>query len=186
MNTLSGHNFLKDCFTIRKLIWQIFHLVPNQFFSIYFFCDAYQQKSIKSPERLLRGSSQRYILKSPEMKLPADMQIFHVMLRIKKIGDKVIYFSNLNHFLKITKHEAFIITEKSSDHEEADTKLAALAEAANIANSKTVMIRSAFGDIDIIVLFILHEFDGITIILIDNVVGKRKIVDMSTSLLYQQ
>ena len=161
-------------------------MVPNQFFSIYFFCDAYQQKSIKSPERLLRGSSQRYILKSPEMKRPADMQIFHVMVRIKKIGDKVIYFSNVNHFLKITKHEAFIITEKSSDHEEADTKLVALAEAANIANSKTVMIRSAFGDIDIIVLFIRREFDGITIILIDNVVGKRKIIDMSTSLLYQQ
>ena len=136
------------------------------------------------------------------MKLPEDMQKFlrngankemlfnliEVALKEgkKKIGDKVIYFSNVNHCLKITQHEAFIVTEKSSDHEEADTKLVALVKAANIANGKTVMIRSPSGDIDIIVLFILHEFDGITI-LIDNGVGKsRKIIDMSTSLLCQQ
>ena len=48
------------------------------------------------------------------------------------------------------------------------------------------MIRSPSGNIDIIMLFIYHEFDGITI-LIGNGVGKsRKIIDMSTSLLYQQ
>ena len=48
------------------------------------------------------------------------------------------------------------------------------------------MIRSPSGDIEIIVLFILHGFDGITI-LIDNGVGKsRNITDMSTSLLCQQ
>ena len=42
------------------------------------------------------------------------------------------------------------------DHEEANTKLVALVEPTNIANGKTVMIRSPSGDIDIIVLFILH------------------------------
>ena len=47
------------------------------------------------------------------------------------------------------------------------------------------MIRSPSGDIDTIVLFILHEFDGITI-LIDNGVGKsKKNIDMLTSLLFQ-
>ena len=135
------------------------------------------------------------------MKLPADMQKFlrngannkmlfnliEVALKEgkKKIGDKVIYFSNVNHCLKITQHQAFIVTEKSSDHEETNTKLVALVKAANIANGKTVMIRSPSGDIDIIVLFILHEFDGITI-LIDNGVGKsKKIIDTLTSLLCQ-
>ena len=56
-----------------------------------------------------------------------------------------------------------MVTKKSSDHEEASTKLVALLEAANIANGKTVMIRSPSGDIDKIVFFMLHEFDGITI-----------------------
>ena len=64
--------------------------------------------------------------------------------------------------------------------------MVALAEAANIANGKMVMIRSLPEDIDIIVLFILHKFDGITI-LTDNGAGKsRKIIDMSTSLFCQQ
>ena len=44
------------------------------------------------------------------------------------------------------------------------------------------MIRSPSGEIGIVVLFIIHEFDGITI-LIDNGVRKsRKIIDLSTSL----
>ena len=104
----------------------------------------------------------------------------------KNIGDKVIYFSNVNHCLKITQHVAVVVTEKSSDHEEADTKLVPLIGAANIENGKTVMIRSPSGDIDIIMLFIHHEFDGITI-LIGNGVGKsRKNIDMSTSLFCQQ
>ena len=38
---------LKDCFTIRQLTWQIFHSVPDQFSSIYFFCDAYHRKVLK-------------------------------------------------------------------------------------------------------------------------------------------
>ena len=46
--------------------------------------------------------------------------------------------------------------------------------------------RSPSGDIDITVLFIHHEFDGI-IILIGNGIGKsRKMIDMSTSLFCQQ
>ena len=60
-------------------------------------------------------------------------------------------------------NEAFMVTKKSSDHEEAGTKLAALLEAANIANGKTVVIRSPSRDIDKIVFFMLHEFRGITI-----------------------
>ena len=91
------------------------------------------------------------------MKPPADMQSFlrnggnkEMLFNLidvelkegkKKVGDKVIYFSNVNHCLKITQHVAFIVTEKSSDHEEADTKLVALGGAANIENGKAVMVR---------------------------------------------
>ena len=122
------------------------------------------------------------------MKLPADMHSFLrngtnkemlfnlIELALKeggKNGDKVIHFSNVNHCLKITENEVFIVTEKPGDQEEDDTKLVALVEAANIANGKTVMLRSPSGDIDITVLLILHEFDRITV-LIDNAVGKSR------------
>ena len=96
------------------------------------------------------------------MKLPADMQrevelrglFIEVELKEgkKKVGNKVIYFSNVHHSLKFTQHVAFVVTEKSSDHEEADTKLVAFVGAANIENDKTVMIRSPSGDIDIMLL----------------------------------
>ena len=130
-------------------------------------------ESIKNGERLLHVSSQRYIFKRPNLKIPGDMQSFlrngankEMLFNLTevafkkekdKVGDKVIYFSKVNDCLKITQHEVFIVTEKSSDHEKADTKLVALIEAANIENDKTVIIRSPSGDI--IVLFILHEFD---------------------------
>ena len=110
------------CFTIRQLTWQIFYSVPNQFSSIYFVCNIYQQKSIKNTGRLLRGSSERFILKSSDVKLPADMHSFlrngankemlfnliEVALKEgkKKLGDEFIYLSNVNHCLKITQHEA--------------------------------------------------------------------------------
>ena len=58
----------------------------------------------------------------------------------KKIGNK--YFSNVNHCLKNAQHKAFIVTENLSYHEEADTKLVAFVEAANIANGQWVMIGS--------------------------------------------
>ena len=136
------------------------------------------------------------------MKPPADMQSFlrnggnkEMLFNLidvelkegkKKVGDKVIYFSNVNHCLKITQHVVFVVIKNSRDHEEGDTKLGALVGPANIENDKTVMIRSPSGDIDITVLFIHHEFDGITI-LIGNGVGKiRKIIDMSTCLFGQQ
>ena len=136
------------------------------------------------------------------MKLPADMQIFlrnganketlfdliEVELKEgkKKVGDKVIYFSNVKEYLKITRHIVFTVTEKSSDQEEADTKLVPLVGAANIANGKAVMIRSLSEDIDIIVLFIHHEFDEITILIGNGAEKIRTIIGMSAHLFCQQ
>lgn len=92
----------------------------------------------------------------------------------KKLGVKLYIFQTwIIHCLRITKHEVFIAIGKLSDHEEVDTRLFALVEAAFIVNGKTVTIRSPSEDIDIIMLFLFHEFDGISI-LIDNGVGKSR------------
>ena len=136
------------------------------------------------------------------MKLPADMQIFlrnganketlfsliEVELKEgkKKVGDKVIYFSNVNEYLKFTRHIVFIVTDKSSHQEEADTKLVPLVGAANIENGKAVMIRLLSEDIDIIVLFIHHEFDEITILIGNGAEKFRTIIGMSAHLFCQQ
>ena len=75
------------------------------------------------------------------------------------------------------------VPEKASDHEEADTKLVALVNSADVNAGESFMVRSPSGDIDILVLFLLHQFEGKTVY-IDNGTGKhRKIIDMSTSFL---
>ena len=76
-----------------------------------------------------------------------------------------------------------IIPDKSSDHEEADAKLVAFIGSASMQPGNTVMVGSPLGDIDILVLFLLHQFENITV-LIDNDVGKnKKIIDMSSTFL---
>ena len=47
--------------------------------------------------------------------------------------------------------------KKSSDHKEADTMLVAFVESAEV-NGSNVMVRFLSGDMDILVLFILHLF----------------------------
>lgn len=65
------------------------------------------------------------------------------------------------------------IDELRSDHEEADKKLIALVKAANMYQDKSVIICSISDDIDILVLFVVCQFNGIKV-LIDSGTGKRK------------
>ena len=76
-----------------------------------------------------------------------------------------------------------VIEELSSDHEEADTKLVALASAAKVSTGDAIMIRSPSGDIDILALIAAHDFGDVRV-LIDNGTGKaRKIIDVTSSTL---
>ena len=54
-----------------------------------------------------------------------------------KLGRRTMFFSNNNYCSKITQSEMSIIPDKSSDHEEADTKLVALIRKASIPQEKT-------------------------------------------------
>ena len=68
-----------------------------------------------------------------------------------------------------------------SDHEEAETKLVALVQAADVAPGEAVMVRSPSGDIDILALFLGHDSGDIHV-LVDNGTGKsRKVIDIGTS-----
>ena len=59
----------------------------------------------------------------------------------KKLNERVVFFSNKEHCFKISSGHVLGIPEKSSSHEEADTKLHALLESAEI-NGNSVMVRS--------------------------------------------
>ena len=61
--------------------------------------------------------------------------------------------------------------------------MVALVKAANLPTDDAVMVRSPSGDVDILALFLSHDFDG-TRIYVDNGVGKqRKILDITSSTL---
>ena len=191
---------LKECETIKQLAWRIVSSVPQQFQTIFIVCDTYLSNSIKGGERRLRGEGKRYVLKSTSMKLPSDMANFlrngqnkEMMFNLleeaiteekTKLKNRTVYYSNKSWCTKITSTNVSRINAFLSDHEEADTKLVALVNSFNITGN-TVLIRSPSGDIDILVLFLLHQFKNKRV-LIDNDTGKsRKIIDMSSTTLTQ-
>ena len=185
--------------TIRELASRIMATVPSQYTNIFIVCDSYQDNSIKGGERQARGESQRYILTSPDMKVPHDFSsflrngenkemLFNLIQKAIEEGrnylmGKTVFFSNKFQCTKISAYNKSVIEELGSDHEEADTKLVALARAANISPGDAIMIRSPSGDIDILALFVAHDFGPVRV-LIDNGTGKaRKIMDVSSSTL---
>lgn len=85
---------------------------------------------------------------------------------------KNLYFSNKYECTKISKDEVTVVTNLTSDHEEADTKFVALAHAVNVPPSDIIMIRSPSGSIDILTLFVANDFGGVKV-LIDNGTGKH-------------
>ena len=63
----------------------------------------------------------------------------------------------MEHCSFIDTSQTYLIPELVSDHESADTKLVALVHAAQISPGQSVMIRSPSGDVDILVLFLIHS-----------------------------
>ena len=78
----------------------------------------------------------------------------------EQLKNKVVFFSNKSH-CSITREAVNLYNGFASDHEEADTKLVALVNSYDLpANENCVVVRSPSGDIDILVLFLLHQFGG--------------------------
>ena len=194
----SVRTFISNCETIRDVSRAILNSIPEQFKEIYIACDTYQLNSIKNSERKSRGQVERYVLKSPDMKIPHDLikflsvgenkeRLFNLILEgltdeKDKLGSRVVYFSNIESCAKITSTNVNIVESLRCTHEEADTKLVALVKNADVPDDQMVMVRSPSGDIDILYLFLSQNFNFN--IYIDNGTGaNRKMLDLySTSL----
>ncbi len=70
------------------------------------------------------------------------------------VCDRTVYFSGISECTKISKDEVTEVADLSCNHEEADTKLVALAAACSAEPGSTIMVRSPSGDIDILALFV--------------------------------
>ena len=156
--------------TIRSVAWQVIKSIPYMYTKIYLVCDTYCEKSIKSGERVSRGQGKRYILKSPDMKIPSDFDDLlrnsenkHMLLNLieqsliegkETLGAWKIYFSNINHCSIINSSQTELVPELTSDPEEADTKLVAFVQSTRVPPGHSIMIRSPSGDIDILLFYI--------------------------------
>ena len=136
--------------SIRGLAWYVIKSIPLQFTTIYLVCDTYCENSIKCGGRASRGQGKRYVIQSPDMKVPSDFDNFlrngdnkKMLLNLieqpliegrKRIDTRKVYFSNTELCHVIDSSQSQIVPELTSDHEEADTKLVALAHAAQITS----------------------------------------------------
>ena len=59
-------------------------LVPSQFTTIFTVCDTYKDNSIKIGKRQATGTSERYVLISPDMKVPYNIAGFLHNGKLKK------------------------------------------------------------------------------------------------------
>ena len=50
--------------------------IPKQYNTTYIACDTSKNRSIKSGERSLRGDSDRFVIRSGEVHIPADFTTF--------------------------------------------------------------------------------------------------------------
>ena len=95
-----------------------------------------------------------------------------------------VSFSKKSWCTKITSTSTSRISSFVSDHKEADTKLVALVNAFK-SSGNILLVRSPSGDINILMLVLLHQFENKRL-LIDNGNGNSgKIIDMSSSNLKQ-
>ena len=158
----------------------------------YIGCDNYRHVSIKAPERKLRGEAQKLLLRSAQIRTPADFQKFlcngdnkerlfelreETWIKRKEIlEDRVVYFARGETCQRITGDGVEEVASLRTNHEEADTKVAYLTQHAldNIEEVNHVCIRSSSGDIDITIILVGEFGKSENEIIIDNGTGKHR------------
>lgn len=183
--------------TFRELALKIVRGIPSQYSVIYIACDSYKDQSIKNAERVLRGHEDKFVIRTPDIRIPAAFKrflsngenkerMFELMEQVwlesrDQLTGRSLYVARGSSCVKIKNGTSTDVPELENDHEEADTKIAFLIRHAARANSEgtVCMVRSSSGDIDIPVILVAAEFNN-TRTLIDNGTGKsRKILDLS-------
>ena len=69
-------SIIAQCRTVRDIATKLIGSIPKNYDTVYIVCDTYKDDSIKSSERLSRGTGERNILKNPDMKVPYNINSF--------------------------------------------------------------------------------------------------------------
>lgn len=186
--------------TFRLLARRVMADIPIQYKVIYFACDSYSADSIKQSERTKRGQSDKYILRTPDIRIPVPfaqfmcngenkdrmLELIEQVLREERalLSDRIVYYARGKVCMKITSQCSEEIPSLASDHIEADTKICYLTQHAlkeNSGDPTVCVVRSSSGDTDIPIILLGNECENLKVI-IDNGSGKsRQVLDLSRS-----
>ena len=105
--------------TFKDLSIKLLHDIPQQYATVYVGCDTYKDRSIKGDERKSRGVSDKLVIRSPTVRVPAEFQKFlnngdnkerlfeiieQVWIENKHLLDgRVIYFARSNQCIQISR-----------------------------------------------------------------------------------
>ena len=187
--------------TYEEFTIHLFKMIPSGYRRVDIVADSYIENSIKEAERTKRGTSQKVIIQSSKSKVPRQFHSFlqnsenktrlislikEVVKRrkseiLKLLKSHCIYFSSYKLCEVIDENNCKVISELSSDQEEADTKVCLHAMAAlRTYPNKHVIIRSHSGDVDINILLTSLITDSADKVFVDVNTGKnRKVLQLS-------
>ena len=187
--------------TFGQLALQIFRSLPNAAV-IHFITDTYRVDSIKSSERLRRGSSEELKVFGPAAKLPRNFQNFLNNDENKKrlvqlierewssdnyaslLKNKQVYFVNEEacSLLKSDDGETtdcINVSELNSSQEEADTRILLHCKFAESAGDEILVVRTVDTDVFLLLLHFISVLSTCQQILFDTGSGdKRRIIDL--------
>ena len=133
-------SIMKTPDTFRQLADKILQEIPNFYQLIYIACDTYQSESIKNAERAMRGNKDKFVIRSPDIRIPPDVQrflkngqnkerMFELMEQVwaessNERGERILYVARGSSCRKIANGESKDVPELRTDHEEGDKKIA--------------------------------------------------------------
>ena len=192
--------------TFRQLAVKLRQDLPRKYSKFYVACDSYTERSIKGCERRLRGQSERFVIRNPDIRTPPDFKnfmnngvnkerLFELIEEVwienaYDLGDKVIFFARKNVCVKMSREGTERVLDLQTNHEEADTKVCCLLHHAhqhNEGEETNCILRSHSGDTDIPIILLANEVPNMHVY-VDNGAGKhRKLLDLaSCGLSYEQ
>ena len=161
--------------TFEQLIWRFLQSLPKGYHKVDIVVDTYQDKSIKSAERIKSGTSSKVLIGSVKSKVPRDINnftlnnnnktsliklIFEYVINEKEAVISLLLTESIVSIVLSGDDESYTVScdsviqndDLKSNQEEANTKVILHAIHAIKNSSHKVVIRSPSGDTDIIIL----------------------------------
>ena len=169
--------------------------------NVVFSTDMYKSDSVKSMERVRRGTSNRLLVGGPKTKKPVDWKEFlknsdnkkrfvEILLEVwsssqfatKLEGKKIILICEGKAF-KVSCCNGLLVktelTELSSDQEETDTRMILYCFYAKQNGFKNVVVRSPDSDLFFILLNYTHDLTGITVYFETGKKNKKRLINIT-------